>query len=236
MAKQVDAGDLKSPGKSVSVRVRLSIPIHTSSPRGGKTLKVCSECQRVFTPSSDHQKCPSCRRKSSKHRCVRCSNLCGREYEVCFPCSQTGNRKNTKGLFTYYLNSSRNRKYEFDLDEEYLDNLWRKQQGLCALSGVPLSLRSHRSDEELTPYSASLDRIDSTKGYIKGNVQFLAYSLNLAKQSFSNEELKQFLLSVTDSIRNERKSELRTRSTDAASMPPAPPNLYGAVRDSTASM
>jgi len=44
--------------------------------------------------------------------------------------------------------------------------------------------------------SASLDRIDSSKGYIQGNVQFVAYGINLAKNNFSDADVISFLDSI----------------------------------------
>lgn len=45
---------------------------------------------------------------------------------------------------------------------------------------------------------ASLDRIDSTKGYIKGNVQFVSTPINLMKQSMSDLETKQYLKQISN--------------------------------------
>lgn len=43
------------------------------------------------------------------------------------------------------------------------------------------------------PAAASLDRIDSTKGYVKGNVQFVCRAINLAKSTFSDADMKNFI-------------------------------------------
>ena len=95
-----------------------------------------------------------------------------------------------KGVFTYYLNKARNRKYETNLTEEYLQELWNKQNGKCAITSYDMFMYS--SSTKNTPYTASLDRIDSSIGYVKGNVQFVCYSVNLAKQSFDNEVMLEF--------------------------------------------
>lgn len=60
------------------------------------------------------------------------------------------------------------------------------QKGQCALSGVPLILDYHRDTKEGRDLStASLDRIDSAKGYIKGNVQWVHKKLNGMKGNLS---------------------------------------------------
>jgi hypothetical protein len=102
--------------------------------------------------------------------------------------SNLGNTYGKKGDFTYYLNKSKHRNRGFDLDEEYLKSIW---SGNCALSNIPITIKTAKSKLSLS--SGSLDRIDSSKGYIKGNVQFVAYGLNLAKNNFTDDELKSFI-------------------------------------------
>jgi hypothetical protein len=74
--------------------------------------------------------------------------------------------------------------YEFNLDLEYLSNLFEKQKGKCALSGLDLEFGTTK----LIKTTASLDRIDSKVGYIKGNVQWVHKNVNWMKQDFSDDE------------------------------------------------
>lgn len=43
-----------------------------------------------------------------------------------------------------------------------------------------------------TPYSASIDRIDNSKGYVPGNVQIISRKANIMKAHATEEELKLF--------------------------------------------
>ena len=70
---------------------------------------------------------------------------------------------------------------QFDLTLEDIINLWNAQQGMCALSNLPMQI----SDEE---YDVSLDRIDSDKGYINGNVQLVIKQVNYMKQDYTQED------------------------------------------------
>jgi hypothetical protein len=53
--------------------------------------------------------------------------------------------------------------------------LFKQQGGCCALSGLPLDIRDG---------SASLDRIDNTRGYGSGNIQWIHKTLNHMKNDF----------------------------------------------------
>ncbi len=100
----------------------------------------------------------------------------------------------------FYFRISKQRKYlENDLNVDFLMDLWKKQHGNCAVTGMSLKLKSWYKIENKGNYtknslnSASLDRVDSSKGYVMGNVQFIAYGLNLAKSTFTNKEVLEFL-------------------------------------------
>lgn len=42
-------------------------------------------------------------------------------------------------------------------------------------------------------YQASLDRIDSSKGYIKGNVRYISVSVNWLKNNLDDNHLREFI-------------------------------------------
>lgn len=68
-------------------------------------------------------------------------------------------------------------KEEFNLTPEYLVDLYHQQKGICALSGEPLQLSGDRYLSNML----SLDRIDSSIGYIKTNVQWVCVKYNMMK-------------------------------------------------------
>ncbi|HOS15545.1 MAG TPA: hypothetical protein PKX15_00750 [Bacteroidales bacterium] len=73
---------------------------------------------------------------------------------------------------------------EFNITLKYLSEIFDKQRGKCALSGMNLNFGVSNIIEQ----TASLDRIDSLKGYIKGNVQWVHKNVNWMKQDFSEDE------------------------------------------------
>ena len=72
---------------------------------------------------------------------------------------------------------------EFNLTEEYLESIWT---GICPILKVPLDVRAPKSDA----YSPQLDRIDPSKGYTVGNVQWLSGRANRLKDNATLEELE----------------------------------------------
>lgn len=74
----------------------------------------------------------------------------------------------------------------FEITIEYAWQLFEKQNGKCAISGADLYLAQSTSTR---PHqTASLDRIDSTKGYIEGNVQWVHKNINLMKNTIPEED------------------------------------------------
>jgi DNA-directed RNA polymerase subunit RPC12/RpoP len=74
--------------------------------------------------------------------------------------------------------SAKRRGHSWLLTREDLDSQYRIQNGKCALSGIEMDT-SHSS-----PYRPSIDRIDSSQGYILGNVQFICSIINMMKNRY----------------------------------------------------
>jgi hypothetical protein len=80
-------------------------------------------------------------------------------------------------------------KITITLDELY--STGEAQKWRCALSGEELEFT--RGGQEwggkwCNPNSCTLDRIDSSKGYIPGNIQLLTWRVNYIKQHLDNQE------------------------------------------------
>jgi len=103
-------------------------------------------------------------------------------------------------VFRPMINNScsvaKSKKLDFDLDLEYLFNLWEQQNGICPYTGVQMEIPQWNVSRKRKYTSASIDRIDSSKGYIKGNIQFVSVIANYAKNTFSHEEMIKFCKSV----------------------------------------
>jgi hypothetical protein len=74
-----------------------------------------------------------------------------------------------------------------NLTSEYLWNLFVLQSEKCALSGIDLTLPENYRPGWVRKHNLSLDRIDSSLGYIVGNVQWVCKDVNFMKQQLSEE-------------------------------------------------
>ena len=101
--------------------------------------------------------------------------------------SQTGKNsvrfKGYEDMHSWYLSNAQRRSkklgIEFNLNAKFLWELFIKQNKKCALSGDPIFFSKKRSSR--SEGTASLDRIDSTKGYTMDNVQWVHKNVNLMK-------------------------------------------------------
>jgi hypothetical protein len=93
----------------------------------------------------------------------------------------------------------RHKKCGCDLDIIYLKELWEEQKGICPLTGWELILPNDTKKAFNTsdPRNASLDRIDPSKGYVRGNVRYICYMANIAKHKFTDEQLIEFCRAVS---------------------------------------
>lgn len=86
-------------------------------------------------------------------------------------------------------------KCEFTITKEYIIDLYNNQYGLCNMTNLPIFFNISGLDEIPT---ASLDRIDSNKGYIEGNVHWVHKTINLMKNIYNIEEFKYFCKCIHD--------------------------------------
>ena len=109
------------------------------------------------------------------------------------------NTKYTKEERPFYnlLRKTQRRYYkENNLDVQFIKELWEKQAGKCAITNISLNLRG-------TDYNtnASIDRISSSVGYIKGNIQIVSTAINLAKNNSSNESALEFVRLIIENAK-----------------------------------
>ncbi len=94
--------------------------------------------------------------------------------------------------FSNYLHrllkhTNKSKQHICTITHKYLIDLLLQQDYKCAISKVELL------HEKRNLQSVSIDRIDSSKGYIEGNIQLVCRTMNLAKNNYSNSEMLNFI-------------------------------------------
>ena len=133
------------------------------------------------------------------HYLVKCRN-CGKEWykakwtfgKYRCQCYKTVNGAyNFQGYkeisANYYKTCKANAKkrgFDFLITKEDIWNKWIEQNKKCALSGTPLKIE--RNYQKMKGMTASLDRIDFTKGYTIDNIQWIHKDLNKMKMNYPN--------------------------------------------------
>lgn len=88
---------------------------------------------------------------------------------------------------------SRRRAKKKDIDHSItIDDLWEVVTPHCPYLGIPLRWENHRGQGgKCGPRnnSPSLDRIDSSRGYVKGNVIIVSHRANAIKRDATEQEL-----------------------------------------------
>lgn len=91
----------------------------------------------------------------------------------------------------------------FNLDYEFIYNLWIQQNGLCSLTNISMSHESH------TDFKASIERIDNSTDYTKENVTLIISELNTSNQ-WTKEKIR-YLKDVDITEIHPKIIEIQTR-------------------------
>jgi hypothetical protein len=90
------------------------------------------------------------------------------------------------------------RGYEFTITIEEIWDIYIAQDKVCALSGVPISFNE----------TASLDRIDNAKGYVRDNIQIVHKDINYMKYIYSQDYFIKMCNLVASKHKVERDEEI----------------------------
>lgn len=163
-----------------------------------KKSKVCTQCNRELPASSFYMN----KGKWLSAACIPCTLIRVSKYQ-----SDNRNKKNTYSR-AYREKNKQNPKYRAS---RILENMVSKSKrrgweppeftsdeiakiidgGRCEITGIPFELVSTRYNK--SPWVPSPDRIDSSLGYTKDNVQWVCYLYNKFKGEFSQEDINLFI-------------------------------------------
>ena len=149
--------------------------------------------------------CPSC---GIQQTYLRKSYAIASEAEekLCRSCSNKAPQSNAhKGFYKDVLRKSFAHKYksnaelrgiEWGVTFEYLAQLLIEQDFKCALTGWDIHAMEINSP-------ASLDRIDSSVGYVEGNLQWVNSKVNMMKQQYTQEDFIEVCKAVANMVTNQ---------------------------------
>lgn len=94
----------------------------------------------------------------------------------------------------------------FNITLDYIKELWYKQKGICALSGIPMT---YLLKEGRIPTNVSIDKIDRTKGYTIDNIQLVCMACNQIKSDLTEEEMYNFCKKIVETYENKNNKNTR---------------------------
>lgn len=158
---------------------------------------VCQYCSTQFEKPLSEIK-----RNEKLNRPNFCSRTCVGKHNVknfgenrsSYDISQhSNNRMNEYTKFKYHFRNIKKRDKEIDITIEDLKEQWDIQKGICVFTGIQLILSSYSKIKSDPIYSASLDRINNHKGYVKGNIRWVSRAINWMKNEMDDETLHKLI-------------------------------------------
>jgi len=147
---------------------------------------ICDECNKEYEkPISEYN------RNKNNNRHSFCSRSCSASYTNKHRKVNTVSNITNKRIanpFLYYMKLIKNRFKEINITIKDLELQWNNQNGICPYSGIELKLATHTNTNINPIYRASIDRIDSSKGYVINNIQFVSTSINYMKNKLTHNE------------------------------------------------
>jgi hypothetical protein len=103
-------------------------------------------------------------------------------------------RRLDEGVFvsqTFYNIKTRAQKkgLEVDITRDYLLETLQATEYKCAVTGITFD-RNSSGRKKANAFRASVDRIDSNKGYTKDNIRWVCWAVNQMKSDRTDEEFK----------------------------------------------
>lgn len=138
----------------------------------------------------------------------------GKRGAQCYPCNRSLQRERqgrSPASWSQYIvgqarSNAKKMEREFDITGGQVEKLYWDQQGICALSGLPMQHHPAFSD-----MNASIDRIDGEAGYVIDNIQLVCWRINEMKNDLTYPQLLWWARAL---VANDRKKH-RSSSEEA---------------------
>ena len=120
----------------------------------------------------------------------------------CFQFRKGKDHKQWKGcgemagaFFGIIRHGAKTRRLDFQITPTEIWELFIRQDRKCALTGLALTFSTLSGGNDGT---ASLDRIDASRGYVMDNVQWVHKDINMMKQALTTEKFKYYCRMVSE--------------------------------------
>ena len=168
-------------------------------------LILCTSCGEYMDESNFSKRSDLKHRNNRDYFCRTCST---KRHEYNYARSKLSKIKcnsTIDGFLKNLLQHSKNRKKsrfnDRNIDFDYLLELYNNQNGLCKISGVPMTTIVGGGKIQT---NISLDRIDSSIGYVKGNIQLVCAIVNIMKSTLSMSEFMNWVNLISKNNKNEQ--------------------------------
>ena len=94
----------------------------------------------------------------------------------------------------------RAKELNIEISNDDIKELYKKQKGLCALTGIPMTTDTYMTKGNqhiINKMNISIDRINSDLGYTKDNIQLVGAMINRMKSDLTNQEFINFCSIIT---------------------------------------
>lgn len=147
-------------------------------------MKICSKCKLTKDISLFYKN--KARHDGIQSSCIECTkNSRSKNKERNALLNHNNRVKNpNKYLFKYAKRRSKQHNLDFDLE---LDDIQIPEK--CPILNITLGVNKKRASDN----SPSIDRIDNTKGYVKGNIMIVSWKANSIKNDTPNTILIEYL-------------------------------------------
>lgn len=90
---------------------------------------------------------------------------------------------------------SKRKNIPFNITKDYLKELWDKQNGKCAISGIKMTFEQCNGR---TPTNVSIDQINHNDGYTINNIQLVCMAVNQMKSDLLIDDLYKFCEAIIE--------------------------------------
>jgi hypothetical protein len=155
----------------------LELPMEVKQLENGRWAKPCSRCKKEQTYLRRNYAIMSFKLEKL---CKACSNNITEN-------SHRGWYRNIRiSWFNKFKASAELRNLEWSLSMDDVVDVMEEQDSKCALTGWDITFPESGAGKNIS--KASIDRIDSSKGYTKENIQLVIKQVNMMKQQYDQEE------------------------------------------------